>query len=451
MAGERWNGSGLTRRALLRGSAALWSLSRSLSWPLPWLEALAPAGPKPACMLWVYVPNGIHMPAWTPEREGLFEGPLPPILEPLEGLRGDLTVISGLAHHHAQANGDGPGDHARAAAVWLTGVQPLKSEGRVGLGVSVDQVAARTLGRGSRFPSIAVGCDAGRAAGQCDSGYSCAYSGHISWSSESTPVPKTSDPGLLFDRLFRAGLGIGASREARERERRRRSVLDFVREDVRRLARGLGREDRRKLEEYETAVRELERRLALEAEGRVESVPDSARPDESAQSIAERLRLFADVLVLALRTGSTRVATFMTFNEGSNRPYRELGVSEGHHSISHHGGDGQKLEWIQRINHFHVQGLAHLLEGLAGVVEGEGRLLDRTLVVYGSNISDGNTHSHRDLPTLVAGGGGLGVRHGRHLRYPEGTPLMNLHLALCARAGAAIGRLGDSTGPLEGI
>jgi len=432
----------LSRRTLLRGAGTAVAL--------PWLEAMARAdAPElPPRLLWMYVPNGIHMQDWTPAEEGALPAKLPWILQPLQERSRDVSVLSGLAHHHGRSNGDGPGDHARAAAVWLTGVQPLKTDGQVGLARSVDQVAAQELGAFTRFRSLEVGCDAGRTNGQCDSGYACAYSGHLSWVSETTPAAKEIDPRALFDRLFRGGVDAASHAASQARAARRRSVLDFVRADARRLARDLGRDDRRKLDEYQEGIRELERRLEMSVPDRVDAVSDGARPGARPRELGAHARLLADVIALAFETDSTRVATFMLLNEGSNRPYPDLAVNQGHHSISHHGGDPKKHGWLRKINRFHVEQLAYLLDRLHSVREGSKRLLDRTMVVYGSNIADGNRHAHHDLPTLLAGGGALGLEHGRHRRWPEHTPLMNLHLELCGRAGVAIDALGDSTGRL---
>ncbi len=440
----------ITRRTLLRGAGTAMAL--------PWLEAMGSgwtsfgsASEPPPRLLWMYVPNGVHMQGWTPAEEGALPADLPSILQPLDSFRKDVSVLSGLAHHHARANGDGPGDHARAASVWLTGVQPLKTNGQVRLGVSVDQVAARQLGDLTRLRSLEFGCEAGRTNGQCDSGYACAYSGHLSWASASTPAAKEVDPRAAFDRLFRGGVDAVSHAASRERSRRRKSVLDFVRADAKQLEKVLGTEDRAKLSEYQDGVRELERRIELAVPERVDAVPDEARPQAKPKDLGEHARLMSDIVALAFQNDTTRVATLMIANEGSNRSYRNLEVNEGHHSISHHGGDAQKQEWIRRINRYHVEQLGHLLQRLAVVREGSDRLLDRTMIVYGSNIADGNRHSHHDLPTLLAGGGAFGLKHDRHRRWPKDTPMMNLHLDLCTRAGVRVDQLGDSTGPLEAL
>lgn len=444
----------LSRRAVLRG------LGTAIA--LPWMESLARAasgaaartagaGPDgaPLRLLYLYVPNGVHVPDWTPAETGA-EFALPWILEPLEPVRRHVSVISGLVHDKARANGDGPGDHARAAAVFLTGVQPLKRDGQVRLGVSADQVAARAAEGATRFRSLELGVDPAGNAGQCDSGYACAYSGNVSWQDESTPADKETSPRLLFDRLFRGGTDGEAASAASERRARRRSVLDFVREDEQRLRARLSNDDRAKLGQYFDGVRELERRLEIAADGVVEEVGDESRPAGAPRDYDEHLRLLRELLVLALRTDRTRVATLMFANEGSDRAYRALGVADGHHSISHHGNDPAKTEQIRKINRHHVGHLAALLAALEAEREGEASLLDRTMLVYGSGISDGNRHNHDELPVLLCGRGG-GLRPGRHLRAPPGTPLMNLHCELLARFGAEVAALGDSTGRFDAV
>lgn len=431
----------LSRRTLLRGFGT--------SLALPYLEVMGDAPEAPPRLLWMYVPNGIHMQTWTPEKEGALAGDLPTTLQPLDKRRGELSVLSGLTHHHARANGDGPGDHARAAAVWLTGVQPLKTDGAVKLGTSIDQVVAQELGKSTRFRSLELGCDKGRTNGQCDSGYACAYSGHISWVNETLPAAKETHPAALFDRLFRGGVSAEDSAARHERVSRRKSVLDFVRADARRLESTLGAADRRKLDEFQSGLRELERRLTAGLPERIEDVTDESRPPERSATLGEHARGLLDVLTLAFETDSTRVATFMVANEGSGRAYLNLGVREGHHSISHHGKDEQKYEWLRRIDKYHVELLAHLLERLHERREGSERLLDRTMVVYGSNIADGNRHAHHDLPTILAGGSAFGLKHGVHRRFEKDTPMMNLYLELAARAGVSVKKLGDSTGRLD--
>jgi len=436
----------LSRRTVLRG------VGTALALPL--LEAMAPVRPTrasaPTRLVYVYVPNGVHVPDWRLAQEGAL-GDLPWILAPLQPHSAELSVLSGLTHDKGRANGDGPGDHARAGATFLTGVQPLKTDGQVRLGISADQVAARVVGGETRFRSLQLGGEGGRSSGQCDSGYACAYSNNISWQSETVPTDKEVDPRLVFDRLFRGGADALTHDALRERAERRQSVLDFVQDDARRLAARLGTADRAKLDEFQTGLRELELRIQSALPERVESVPDDARPAGVPADFAEHSRLLADVLVLALQTDRTRVATWMLANEGSNRSYRNLGLSEGHHSISHHQGDPAKHAAIRAINRHHVELFEHLLAGLARVREGDQRLLDACMVVYGSGLADGNQHAHHDLPILLCGRGNGQLTPGRHLRFPAETPMCDLHLALLERMGASTAALGDSRAPVQGI
>ncbi|MGH9360776.1 MAG: DUF1552 domain-containing protein, partial [Thermoanaerobaculia bacterium] len=358
---------------------------------------------------------------------------LTPLLEPLRAHRQDLLVLTGLTQDKARPNGDGPGDHARAAAAFLTGAQPRKTAGAdIRVGISADQLAAAKAGQFTRFPSLELGCDRSPQAGNCDSGYSCAYSANLSWKSESTPMAKEIDPKQVFDRLFGGG-PRGEAEEARaRREKDRKSVLDFIREDTRRLQGKLGQGDQRKLGEYLDGVRDIEKRIekAQAQRGKTVRLPRYERPDGIPREYSEHIRLLCDLIVLAFQADLTRVATFMIANEGSNRSYPFLGVGEGHHDLSHHGGDKEKHEKIRKINLFHLRELAYLLGKLKAVREGSGSLLDHSMVVYGSGISDGNRHNHDDLPILVAGRGCGSIQTGRHLQLPKNTPLNNLFLSL---------------------
>jgi hypothetical protein len=435
----------LSRRAVLRGLGATVAL--------PLLEAMLPAraaAARPLRLAFVYAPNGKHMADWTPRAEGAgFD--LPPTLEPLRAVRDDLLVLSGLAHRKADGNGDGPGDHARAMATFLTGCQARKTDGAdLRAGVSVDQVAAAAVRGCTRFASLEIGCEGGRNGGTCDHGYSCAYQTNLSWRTPTLPMPKEIDPRLVFERLFGGAGEEGDGRRAR-RDRDRRSVLDFVAQDTKDLSGRLGAADRRKLDEYLTGLREVERRIVRAQPTAEVGQAKMARPTGVPQDYQEHARLLSDLLVLAFQADLTRVATFVLANDGSNRSYREAGVADGHHDLSHHGGDAAKQEKLRKINRFHVAQLAYLLGRLKSVPEGGGTLLDQCLVVYGSGISDGDRHNHEDLPILLAGKGGGAVRPGRHVRYPRGTPLTNLYLALLDRVGAPAESFGDSTGRLDGL
>lgn len=439
------------RRAILRGTGALVAL--------PFLEALtAPRGfalsareDAPRRLVFVYVPNGVHMPAWRPETTGA-EYVLPATLEPLAPYKDSLLVLSGLVHDKARANGDGPGDHARACAAFLTGCQPKKTDGAaIRAGISVDQVAAARLGSATRLRSLEIGIEGGAQSGQCDSGYACAYSSNLSWAAPHTPVPKETDPRLVFDRLFRDGDVNETPEERAQRLRRRGSILDLVRDDASALEKHLGAADKRKLDEYLTAVRELERRVEASASGAGSGVPDSARPANAPATYEEHIKLLSDLLVLALKTDTTRIATFSYANEGSNRSYPFLGVPDGHHDISHHGNDAEKQRKIQLVNRFHVEQFAYLLGKLREAKEGDGDVLSNSMIVYGSGISDGNRHNHDDLPLLLAGRGGGRIASGRHVQVTRETPAANLFVTLLEKLDVQVGRHGDSTGRLDGI
>jgi hypothetical protein len=424
---------------------------------LPLLEAMTSGGARaagakpPLRMAFLYVPNGIHMPDWTPKEVGASFA-LPPVLEPLAAVKGDLLVLSGLSLDPACAHGDGAGDHARAMASFLTGRHPRKTDGAdLRAGISVDQVAAREVGRSTRFPSLEIGCEGGRNAGECDHGYSCAYQSNLSWQGESTPVAKEINPRLVFDRLFGGPPG-GDGDEARARgDRHCKSILDYVTEDARQLSGALGASDRRKLDEYLTGLREVEQRVSRARPARNVGRAQYPRPLGIPADYQEHLRLMSDLLVLAFQSDLTRVATFVFANDGSNRSYRAIGVPDGHHDLSHHGGDEAKRGKVREINRFHAAQLAYLLERLKSSREGDGTLLDHCMIAYGSGISDGNAHNHDDLPILLAGQARGTLETGRHLRYPKDTPLTNLYLSMLDRIGVSLGSFGDSTGRLESL
>jgi len=438
----------LSRRTLLRGLGTAMAL--------PALEAMSPTTvfgatrtrvlAPPTRAAWIYVPNGVHIQDWRPTTLGA-KYELPWILEPLAKHKRDVSVLMGLDQAKARANGDGPGDHARASAVFLTGVQPLKTDGQVRIAKSADQVAADAIGSQTSFRSLAVGCEGARLSGQCDSGYACAYSGHISWLSEKTPAGKERDPRLVFERLFRSGGDLETEAARAMREERRLSILDYVLADARRLRAKLGKIDREKLEEYFDGIRELERRLEFSREKRSGEVPSSRAPSGIPSDHREHQRLLYDVIALAFETDSTRLATFIVANEGSNRAHKEIGVGQGHHSISHHGKDPAKQESIRKINRAHIEQFAYFLDKLSKVSEQGKTLLDSSMIVYGSGIADGNTHAHHDLPILLAGRG-AGIETGAAVRYPDKTPLNDLHLAMLERLGAPATSLGDGRSPL---
>ncbi len=434
----------ISRRTVLRG------LSAAIA--LPWLEAMTPlgksasaAGEFPVRMGFLYVPNGVHMPEWTPKEEGTGFS-IGKVLEPIKAFQNDFCVLTGLAQHNAFDLGDGPGDHARSLACFLTGTHPVKTDGaNIKNGVSVDQVAAQKLGGATRLPSLELGCERGAQAGGCDSGYSFAYSSNISWRSPTSPVAKEVNPRLVFERLF----GVkGDGPEGVRRRRLQRSILDFVAEDAKSLNVRLSGNDRRKVDEYLTSVREIEARIARTEKPVKLPNPKLHAPSGIPKDFPDHIKLMLDLMVLSFQTDVTRISTFMYVNEGNNRGYSEIGVSEGHHDLSHHGHDQSKQEKITKINIFHITQFAYMLERMKSIKEGDGTLLDHSMIVYGSGISDGDRHNHDDLPVLLAGKAKGAFTSGRHVRYPNNTPLNNLFLSMLDVFGAPIDSLGDSTGRL---
>jgi Protein of unknown function (DUF1552) len=439
----------ISRRSVLRGVGAAVAL--------PFLEAMIPAraagaiSKPPLRMAFLYVPNGVHLPDWTPKSVGT-PLELPAALQPLQPFKDDLLVLSGLTLDKARAHGDGGGDHARAMSCFLTGRHPRKTDGAdLRAGISIDQVAAQAIGHQTRFPSLEIGCEGGKNAGECDHGYSCAYQSNLSWRSESTPVAKEINPRRVFDRLFGSPGGGNGGEDSARGERQLKSILDFVADDSKQLEATLGVSDRRKLDEYLTGVREVELRISRARPAVDLGRAKYPRPLGIPADYQEHLRLMGDLLALAFQSDLTRVATFVLANDGSNRSYRTIGVPDGHHDLSHHGGDTAKLEKIRKINRFHTAQLAYLLEKLRSIPEGDGTLLDHCMILYGSGISDGNAHSHDELPILLAGKAGGTLRTGRHVRYPKETPLTNLYVSMLDRIGAPSASFGDSTGSLASL
>lgn len=439
----------ISRRAVLKGFGTAIAL--------PWLEAMEPflafgatEAPKkaPKRMAFFYVPNGVNMADWTPAKEGA-DFALPAILDPLKPFKEDVLVLTGLTCDKARPNGDGPGDHARAMAAFLTGRQPKKTHGAdIRAGISIDQMAALKIGKSTRFMSLELGCDKGLQAGNCDSGYSCAYSANLSWRGDATPMAKEVDPRLVFERLFSNSIA-GETDEARaKREKYNRSVLDFVMEDANRLKNKLGATDQRKLDEYLTAVREIELRIVT-AGKQAEGPKNVARPTGIPKEYQDHMRILGDLLVLAFQGDLTRVGSFVFANEGSNRSYKFINVPEGHHDLSHHGNNKQKMDKIRTINVFHMEQFAYIIGKLKAIKEGNGSLLDNCMIMYGSGNSDGNRHNHDDLPILLLGKGGGAVKPGRHLKYPKDTPLCDLFVALLDRIEVPVSSFGDSKGKLE--
>ncbi|MCO8122100.1 DUF1552 domain-containing protein [Stieleria sp. TO1_6] len=442
--------SRLTRRTVLRG------LGVSLA--LPALDSLLPkttvaadlAAAAPQRMAFLFVPNGVHLPDWTPQRLG-YGYDLPHILSPLSGVQQDVTVISGLTHDKGRANGDGAGDHARSASVFLTGAQPRKTDGSdIRSGVSVDQVAAQIAGHATRFASLELGCEPGRSAGNCDSGYSCAYSSNVSWASETMPVGKETNPRLVFERLFGDSPQRGRDQNAARREELKKSILDFISDDARALQSKLGSQDRHKLGEFLNGVREVERRIERTDDGPQISIDvDYPLPKGTPEDYGEHIRLMCDMMVLAFQTDRTRIATCMLADAGSNRSYRHINVADGHHDLSHHRGSAEKHAKIREINRFHVAQLAYFIQKLKATKEGDGNLLDNSMICYGSAISDGDRHNNENLPVVLAGHAGGMIDAGRHVRVKSETPMCNLFLSMLERFGTPVDFVGDSTGRLS--
>jgi hypothetical protein len=438
----------IQRRAVLRGAGAALALPflHSLL-PLRAASASASASAAPARMLFAFIPNGVETDAWR----ATAEGQLSPVLQSLQPHRGNFTVMSGLSHRNAEALGDGPGDHARSGACFLTGAHPRKTAGGdIEAGISVDQVAAAHLRGATRLDSLELGGEPGMTAGNCDSGYSCAYSANISWRGPRSPNGKEHDPRRVFERLFRDG-PEGESAQLRARRiALRKSILDAMREPLEALHGRASAHDRQKLDEYLEGVRALERRIefAERATSEPEATVGLRPPTGIPKDYSEHLRLLADLAVLALQTDQTRVVTFMLANEGSNRPYPMVGVKEGHHDVSHHGGDADKRQKFAAINRFHAEQFAYLLQRLRDASDGGRPLLEHTMVVYGGAIADGNKHNHDNLPLIFAGGQALGVQHAPTKVHANGTPLCNLYLSMLNKMGAPASRFGDSTAPL---
>ncbi|MDP7050024.1 MAG: DUF1552 domain-containing protein [Verrucomicrobiota bacterium] len=441
----------LHRRTFLKGLGAAVSLPLLESMIPAQAFARAAAAQPPMRMAFLFVPNGVHMQEWKPAATGAYYD-LPRILKPLAPVKRDLCVLSGLTQDKGRSNGDGPGDHARSAGVFLTGAQPLKSQGsEIRADVSVDQFAAKQIGHETRFASLELGTERGRQSGKCDSGYSCAYSNNISWRDGVTPMAKETNPRLVFERLFGNDSKGERNESLAKRQRYRKSILDFVLEDARSLTAKVSGNDRQKLDEYLTAVREIEQRIER-AEGAQATKPNAVaefvKPEGVPDSYQEHIRLMGDMMILAFQTDVTRISTFMLANAGSNRSYRPIGVNEGHHSLSHHQNNRDKLEKISKINTFHVEQLSYMLQKMKSIPEGGGSLLDHCMIVYGSGISDGNRHNNENLPIVLAGRGGGLIRPGRHIQYSGDTPLNNLFVTMLNQAGATTDTFNDSTGTL---
>lgn len=451
----------LSRRRFLRGLGACFAL--------PALESITPfralateagaagklaqtATGAPLRMAVVYFPNGAIQPNWWPKGEGTnFE--LSRTMQPLQGVKNQLQILGGLDHVNATPGPDGAGDHARASGTFLTGVRVKKTAGSdIHAGISIDQLAAAQIGHLTRFPSLELTCDAVRKAGNCDSGYSCAYQYNLAWRSPNTPVAPEPNPRLLFERLFGSGSPGERAVNLQRRQAQQRSIMDLVMDDARSLQRELTHRDKQKLDEYLYSVREIEKRI--EKAEQFGKAPDPAvdTPAGIPASYEEYIQMMYDMMLLAFQTDSTRIATFLLANEGSNRAFAEIGIPEGHHYLTHHQNKQDMIDKVAEIDLFYTRQLAKFLEKMQATQDVDGKsLLDNSMIVYGSGNSDGNRHTHVNLPVILAGGGGGTLTPGRYVQH-GGKPMSNLLLSMSDRLGVqGLERLGDSTGRIASV
>ena len=432
----------LPRRTFLRGMGATVALPL-LDAMVPSMTALARTPAAPVRRLgFVYMPMGCDLPRWTPPGEGRLTE-LSPSLQSLAPVVDQLTVITNLELKNAY-----PGTHATSNAAFLSAAKAKWTESTdYYLGTTVDQIAAKQIGNQTLLPSLELSMDLLQTVGQCDNGYACVYQNNLSWSSPTTPLPAEAHPRIVFERLFGEG---GSAADRRAALQRRASLLDWVREDITRLQNRLGPEDRTRVGQYLETVREVERRIQkAEAETADNQLPDLDRPVGVPAAYADHARLMFDLQVLALQGDVTRVITFQLARETSNRTYTEIGVSDPHHPLTHHGGDPEKIARMAKINAFHVSLFGYFLEKLKSTPEGNGSLLDHALYLYGSGMGNPNVHDHVNLPILVAGGGASGLKGARHIKYAEPTPLANLHLTLLERVGVRMDGFADSKGKVD--
>ena len=432
----------LPRRTFLKGIGATLSL--------PLLDAMVPAATalektpaKPVRRLgYVFMPMGCDITRWTPPGGEKLDK-LSPILSSLEPVKQDVTIGSNLELANAY-----PGSHATSNSAFLSAAKAKVTESTdYYLGTTADQIAAQHIGQSTQLPSLEMAMDLLKLVGQCDNGYACVYQNNLSWSSPTTPLPAEAHPRIVFESLFGEG---GTAKERRAALRKRASLLDSISEEITRLQRDLGPADRAKLEEYLTAVREVERRIqTAESDAAKNQLPDLDRPMGVPASYADHARLMFDLQVLALQGDVTRVITFQLARETSNRTYPEIGVPDPHHPLSHHGNNPEKVALMAKINSFHVSLFAEFVLKLKKTTDGNGSLLDHSLYLYGSGMGNPNVHDHTNLPTIVAGGGAGKMRGGRHIQYDKPTPLANLHLSLLNKVGVPMESFADSTGTVD--
>jgi len=442
----------ISRRTVLKGLG--------VSMALPLLDAMLPKmaiGQQAAAQLFprrfavVYFPHGVLTRDWTIVGTGT-NYTFSKLLQPLAPFRDDIMILSGLTCDKARPHGDGTGDHARAQASFLTGKQARKSTSDINVGISADQMVAQRIGDRTRFPSLEIGCEGGRQSGGCDPGYSCAYTSNMSWRSATTPAPKETNPRAVFDRLF-AGMNPNeATANRQRRERYNQSILDFVLEDARSLNNNVGLNDQRRVAAF-SQVQGGALSMERPDDMRVQQGfgPAGGMGGEGGIDYQMHIRTMADLMTVAFQTDVTRVCTFVLSNEISNRSYRFIGVPEGHHDISHHGFDREKMKKVAKINLFHVEQYAYLLGRMKSITEGNGTMLDNSMVLYGSGNGDGALHNHDELPIVLAGKAGGAVTPGRHLRYARNTPICNLYLEMMDRMDVQCDSFGDSTGRLRNL
>jgi hypothetical protein len=434
----------ISRRTVFRGLGAAIALPL-LDAMIPALTASQKTAAKAVRRLGiVYHPNGVVYENWLPKGTGA-EFELSPILAPLQPFRERLIVVTGLASDPAEAQGDGGGDHSRGSGSYLTGVRVKKSDSLVGNAVSMDQIAARTFERETQLSSLQLTVDANNLVGSCDTGYSCAYSNTLSWLTPTLPLMSENDPRVVFERLFGSSDSTD-SRVRSQRLRQDRSILDSVTARVRQLQVKLGASDNTKVSDYLESLRDVERRIQKAEEQSARELPEVDRPVGVPDSFDEHVGLLYDLQVLAYQCDLTRVSTFMYGREQSARTYPQLGISDPHHQLSHHQNNPEKLEKCTRIQAHHVALFTAYLEKLRSTPDGEGSLLDHSVILFGAGLSNSDRHTHSPLPTVVVGGGAGTIKGGRHLVYREGTPLTNLHVTLLDKVGVPIDKLGDSTG-----
>ncbi len=436
----------LPRRTFLRGLMGTTIALPLLDSMVPALAAATQTAASPKTRLgFVYVPHGAVMDKWTPATEGAgFE--FTPILKPLEPFRDRLLVVTGLANKAAESQGDGGGDHARSAPSYLSGIHPLRTEGEdVRAGTTIDQIAAQKISQDTPLPSLELGTEDTGLVGVCDVGYSCAYMNSISWRTPTQPLPMEINPRVVFERLFGDGSNA-AERLARKQEDR--SILDSITGEVSHLQNGLGTRDRTKISDYLDNIREIERRIQM-AEKRASlnvNVPET--PIGVPESFDEHAKIMYELQVLAFQAEITRVSTFMIARDLSQRTFPQIGVPEPHHSVSHHGNNPVMIAKLEKINNYHATLFAYFVDKLRSTPDGDGNLLDHSMILYGSSMSNPNEHNHFPLPLLVAGGASGKLQGGRHLKFAERTPMSNLLLGVLEKAGVERDTLGDSTGML---